>query len=231
MLNPADCKGQADFAEAKNMKLKRAKMIVAICSFLLLISVVIWTNIRVNSYEKFTFDNIEKLDFTYCAVVLGTSKYLSNGKENQYYNNRIKAAVALYFSGKCKKLIVSGDNRRNDYNEAKDMKNDLIKLGIKENDIICDYAGTRTLDSIIRFKEIFIQNKGIVISQRFHNNRAIYIGRSRGVELCGFNANDVDRYHGFKTRLREILSKFVCVLEIEILKTNPKHLGGQIQIY
>jgi SanA protein len=203
---------------------------VAICLFLALVSAIIWTNKSVNSYEKFTFDNIEKLDSAYCAIVLGTSKYLSNGKENQYYKNRVTAAVQLYFSGKCKKLIVSGDNRRNDYNEAKDLKNDLIKSGVRGNDIICDFAGTRTLDSILRFKEIFNQNRGIVVSQKFHNNRAIYIGRSRGVELVGFNADDVDRYHGFKTRLREILSKFVCVLEIEILKTNPRHLGEHIQI-
>jgi SanA protein len=110
------------------------------------------------------------------------------------------------------------------------MKNDMIKLGIKQNDIICDYAGLRTLDSIIRFKEIFNQNQGIVISQKFHNTRAIYIGRSRGIELYGYNADDVDRHNGFKTRARELISKLFCVLDIEIFKTNPKHLGAQIPI-
>ena len=212
------------------MKNKRIKIIATTTILILFVAGITWTNIKINSYEKYTYDSLDKIDHVYCAIVLGTSKYLNNGKENQYYNNRVTAAAKLYLSGRCEKIIVSGDNRRKDYNEAKDMKDDIIKLGINENDIVCDYAGLRTLDSIIRFKEVFNQKQGIVISQKFHNNRAIYIGRSRGIELYGYNANDVDRYNGFKTRLREIISKFVCVLDIEIFKTNPKHLGAQISI-
>jgi SanA protein len=211
------------------MKGKRL-IIAAITILLSFVAGIIFTNGKINSYEKYTFDNINEINPAYCAIVLGTSKYLKDGKENQYYNNRIKAAYKAYYSGKCKKIIVSGDNRRNDYNEPQDMKNDMIKLGIKQNDIICDYAGLRTLDSIIRFKEIFNQNQGIIISQKFHNTRAIYIGRSRGIELYGYNADDADRYNGFKTRARELISKFFCVLDIEIFKTNPKHLGAQIPI-
>lgn len=105
-----------------------------------------------------------------------------------------------------------------------------MQLGVKDDDIICDYAGLRTLDSIIRFKEVFGQEKGIVVSQRFHNSRAIYVGRANGIELYGFNALDVDRYNGLKTKMREIASKFVCFLDVHLLHTRPKHLGPQITI-
>ncbi|MCW5198278.1 YdcF family protein [Desulfobulbus sp. F3] len=187
-------------------------------------------NLMIGRYARFTFDSISELDPAYCAILLGTSKWLGGGRRNLYYQYRIVAAAELYKNGKCKKIIVSGDNATMQYNEPLTMKRDLVKMGVNKDDVTCDYAGFRTLDSIIRFKEIFGQNKGIVISQQFHNIRAVYIGRSYGMELIGYNAKDVNVYYGFKTRLREVLSKARCALDIELLRTEPKFLGEKVSI-
>jgi len=197
--------------------------------FTLTVSVTI-ANIAVNNYSRFTYDTIDDIAPAYSAIVLGTSKKLKNGRENQYYKNRIKAASKLYLANKCKKIIVSGDNRKVEYNEPRDMKNDLVLSGVPEKDIICDYAGRRTLDSIIRYKEIFGQTAGIVVSQKFHNNRAVYIGRHKGIRLNGYNADDVNAYNGLKTRIRELASKLFCVFDIKVFNTQPRHLGKKIAI-
>ena len=149
---------------------------------------------------------------------------------NLYYKYRIIAAVKLYKSGLCKKIIVSGDNSTVHYNEPITMQRDLIRMGVKKTDVICDYAGFRTLDSILRFKEVFGQTQGIVVSQKFHNTRAVYIGRAHGIELYGYNAQDVIQHSGFKTRLREFFSKAMCVLDVELLHTEPKFLGDKLRI-
>jgi SanA protein len=187
-------------------------------------------NLMISSYAQYTFDNISEIPSAYCAILLGTSKWLKGGRRNLYYQYRIISAAELYRSGKCKKIIVSGDNGTMQYNEPLTMKRDLIKMGIAKEDVICDYAGFRTLDSITRFQKIFGQKKGIVVSQKFHNIRAVYVGRSQGIELYGYNARDVGMYYGFETRLREVLSKVMCVLDVELLHTEPKYLGEKISI-
>lgn len=187
-------------------------------------------NILISSYAIYTTDSLSELQPVHCAILLGTSKWLKGGRRNLYYQYRIVAAAELYQSGKCKKIIVSGDNATMQYNEPMTMKRDLVQMGVKWDDVICDYAGFRTLDSIIRFKEIFGQKEGIVVSQQFHNTRAVYIGRSYGIELHGYNAKDVAVYYGFKTKLRELLSKVMCVLDVHLLYTQPKFLGEKISV-
>jgi len=181
-------------------------------------------------YAQYTFDSLNELHPTYCAILLGTSKWVKGGRMNLYYQYRIIAAVELYKSGLCKKIIVSGDNSTVHYNEPINMQHDLIRMGVNKEDVICDYAGFRTLDSIIRFKKIFGQTRGVVISQKFHNTRAVYIGRKHGIELYGYNAQDVSLRSGLKTMLREFFSKAICVLDVEVLSTEPKFLGKKIKM-
>lgn len=208
---------------------KQLAVWTAVLTLVLLISITA-ANILISSYDKYTFNNVSELKPVHCAILLGTSKWLRGGRKNLYYHYRILAAAELYNSGKCKKIIVSGDNGTMQYNEPMTMKRDLVKMGVKWDDVICDYAGFRTLDSIIRFKEIFGQKEGIVVSQKFHNTRAVYIGRAYGIKLSGLNAQDVTVYYGFKTKIREIFSKMMCVLDVEIFHTNPRFLGERIMI-
>ena len=206
-------------------------MLYAVVTLLgLLAAVIVACNLAVARYALYTYDSVATLPEVYCALLLGTAKWLPGGRENQYYRNRITAAAQVYHSGKCKKIVVSGDNRSPSYNEPKFMRKDLLALGVKDADIICDFAGIRTLDSVIRFKKIFGQEGGIVISQRFHNSRAIYVARHNGMALVGYNAEDVSRYSGIKTKLRELFSKLFCVLDVHILHTQPRYLGEPVKI-
>lgn len=212
------------------MNKKRVLLRLSVFVICAVVVSVTLANVAVNSYTRFTCDHVDDIEPAYAAIVLGTAKKLRNGRENQYYKNRLVAASKLYMASKCKKIIVSGDNRTIGYNEPRDMKNDLVHSGVPEKDIICDFAGRRTLDSIIRYKEIFGQTAGIVISQKFHNNRAVYIGRHKGIRLNGYNAKDVNASYDMKTRIRELVSKLFCVFDVKVFNTQPRYLGKKIAI-
>lgn len=175
------------------------------------------------------YDKVKNVPEVKVGLLLGTSKYLSNGYENLYFKYRIEAAAALYNSGKIKRIIVSGDNGSKDYDEASDMKYDLIAKGIDSNHIYLDYAGFRTFDSMKRLKEIFGQEKAVIISQKFHNERAIYIGEKLGMNVYGFNAQDVSKNYGFRTNLREYLARVKMLLDFTF-GTEPKFLGAKVEV-
>jgi SanA protein len=163
------------------------------------------------------------------GLLLGTSKYVLSGNVNLYYRYRINAAVELFKAKKIDYILVSGDNGSKTYDEPTAIKDDLIKRGIPANKIFLDYAGFRTLDSVIRSREIFGQKSITVISQEFHNQRAIYIALSNDINAIGYNAKDVNRNYGFKTRIREKLARVKMFIDIVIGK-EPKFLGDKIII-
>lgn len=173
--------------------------------------------------------NIADVPETKTALLLGTSKNLNNGLPNAYFYNRIQAAIDLYKSGKIKYIIVSGDNGTKDYNEPEDMLLTLMKYGIPQDHIIMDHAGFRTLDSVVRAKEIFGQTKLIIISQKFHNERAVFLAKQNGIEAYGYNAKDVNKYAGFKTNMREYLAKAKAYWDL-IFGVQPKFGGEKILI-
>ncbi len=175
------------------------------------------------------FDALTALPTNRVGLVLGTNKFVARGRHNAYYTQRITAAAKLYKAGKVEFLLVSGDNRRSDYNEPVTMKHDLIAAGVPKNKIICDYAGFRTLDSLIRAKEVFGQSKLTIISQRFHNERALFLARANEIEAVAYDAGTGDFPQG-KTALREILARVQAVLDTWVLRTRPKFLGERISI-
>ncbi len=163
------------------------------------------------------------------GLVLGTSRTLQNGHVNLYFKYRIEATVALYNEGKIIFVLVSGDNSRKGYDEPTDFKEELIKRGIPSEKIFLDYAGFRTLDSVIRAKEIFEQEQITIISQEFHNERAIYLAEKNGLEAIGYNARDVSKRYGLKVQLREYLARTKVFLDI-LFNVKPKFLGDKIEI-
>lgn len=163
------------------------------------------------------------------GLLLGTGKFLKNGNINIYYTYRINAAEKLFKSKKIKYLLISGDNSRLDYDEPTTMKEDLIARGIPENKIYLDFAGFRTLDSVVRAKAIFGQEQLTIISQQFHNERAVFIARQKGIESVGFNAKDVPTRFGWKVMLREKLARVKMLLDIVVGK-HPKFYGEEIKI-
>ncbi len=175
------------------------------------------------------FDDSSEVPETAVGLVFGTTDRV-NGNENPYFRYRIDAAVRLWKEGKLKTLIVSGDNRSRYYNEPEKMKQDLVERGIPADRVVCDYAGLRTFDSVVRAKEIFGVSTIVVISQRFQNERAIYIAKANGMQAYGFNAQDVESRAGMKTNVREIGARVKMWLDVNFLDTRPIHLGEKIKL-
>ena len=183
----------------------------------------------VSAAKNKTFDDATRIPFNKVGILLGTSKMLPGGHHNLYYANWIKATVELLQNRKIKYLVISGDNSLKSYNEPEDMRADLMKEGFDSSLIYLDYAGFRTYDSMIRLKEIFGQGQATVISQKFHNERAIYTGKRLGMSVIGFNADDVSYATGFKTQVRERLARVKVFLDFLFAK-KPKFLGEKIII-
>lgn len=211
------------------------KIIKNIFAFFLLLFVagiifIAWANYNIEKEsEAFVSYTIADVPETKTALLLGTGKTLSNGMPNAYFYNRIKAATDLYKSGKIQYIIVSGDNSTKDYNEPEDMLLTLMHQGIPQDKIIMDHAGFRTLDSVVRAKDIFGQTKLVIISQKFHNERAVFLARKNGMEAFGYNAADVNKYAGLKTNMREYIAKAKVYWDL-LFGVEPKFGGEKILI-
>nr|WP_315027303.1 ElyC/SanA/YdcF family protein [uncultured Chryseobacterium sp.] len=191
---------------------------------------IAWANYSIKKdSEAFVSYNIAEVPETKTALLLGTGKTLSNGTPNAYFYNRIKAAADLFKTGKTHYIIVSGDNSTKEYNEPEDMQLALMQEGIPQDHIILDHAGFRTLDSVVRAKDIFGQNKLVIISQKFHNERAVFLAKKNGIEAFGYNAADVNKYAGLKTNMREYLAKAKVYWDL-IFAVQPKFGGEKIVI-
>jgi len=162
------------------------------------------------------------------ALVLGCSPRVANGTINLFFTTRIQAAAELFHVGKVQSLIVSGDNSTHDYDEPTEMKRALTAAGVPENRIYCDYAGFRTLDSVIRADAIFGQKRLVIVSQRFHNERAIFLAQKHGIDAVALNANDVSHKAAPITYLREYLARVQAVLDVTLLQTKPKFYGPPV---
>ena len=179
--------------------------------------------------KNFVSYDIQKLPNEKVGLLLGTSKILKSGWKNLYFFNRIDAAEQLYKSGKIKYILISGDNSTKDYSEPEDMQAELLKRGIPADKIVLDFAGFRTLDSVVRAKEIFGQNSFIIISQKFHNERAVFLAQHYGIKAYGFNAKDVNKYFGFKTKVREYFARAKVFVDF-LLGVEPKFGGEKVEI-
>jgi len=210
-------------------KTKRFLIISAILLALPVLFMFLCNYAVVKSTKSKIYTNMAQLPVNDIGLVLRTSKYTIGGI-NLYYKYRIEAAAELYFNGKIKHIIVSGDNHVNGYNEPEQMKQSLVKLGVPVEKITCDYAGLRTLDSMVRLKKIFMTNKATIISQKFHLQRAIFIADHYKIDAIGYCSKDVGVKYNKTTSIREFLARSKAVLDLYILKTQPKHLGAEIKI-
>jgi SanA protein len=206
-----------------------AKRVLITLLIISLVSIFAANIVVVRTTKNKIFSETDKIPENNVALLLGTSKNTKNGELNQYFTNRISATIELYNAGKIKNIVISGDNSRKNYNEPQDMKNELIKRGIPESRIYLDFAGFRTYDSVIRMKEIFGQNKYTIISQEFHNQRAVYIANFLGFDVIAYNAKEVTAYSGFKTKIREKFARVKMFLDLTFNK-KPKFLGEKIEI-
>lgn len=179
-----------------------------------------WIGWKTNQY---IFDDIDKLPAKKVGMVLGTSKYYTSGYINQFYQYRIQGTVNAYNSGKVQYLLLSGDNSQHSYNEPNTMRKDLIKAGVPASRIVMDFAGFRTLDSVVRTKEVFGTDGFTIITQRFHCERAVFIALEKGIDAQCFAVASPKSM--FKVRVREILARTGAIIDLYILKREPRFLG------
>ncbi len=181
------------------------------------------------SAKKKLYTSINTIPKNKVGLLLGTSKYVATGQLNLYYQYRIQAAAALYHASKIEFILVSGDNSTKSYNEPKKIKEDLIKKGIPANKIVLDYAGFRTLDSIVRAQKVFGEREFTIISQKFHNERALYLANYFNNNAIAFNAKSVSPKYGIKVQIREYFARVKVFIDL-LFNIKPKFLGDKITI-
>jgi SanA protein len=169
------------------------------------------------STQEHIFYEVENLPSNDVGLVLGTSKRVFGGKENLFFKYRIEAAARLYHEGKVKYLILSGNHDSIYYNEPADMQKALVKLGVPPEALTLDYAGFRTLDSIRNCRDLFNQDQITVISQPFHNARALFLADHMGIHAVAFAAQDVPDGYSVKTLLREYLARPRAMVDVWLL--------------
>jgi len=177
------------------------------------------------------YSNIKKVPAKKAALLLGTAKYIAKGKKNYFYTYRIRATTQLFKSGKVKAIVVSGDNGTKYYDETTRMQKDLIKAGIPSRYITLDYAGFRTLDSVVRAEAIFDLKDYIIVSQKFHLERALFIAKAKGQKVIGFMAKDIPgTAAAYRMKAREYLARAKAFLDVYILHTEPKFYGKKEKV-
>ena len=178
--------------------------------------------------EPCIYTSAKKIPKKKAALLLGTTKYLKGGYKNYFYTYRIAAVLELWKAGKVNAIVVSGDNGTKQYDEATTMYEDLIKVGVPKQYITRDYAGFRTLDSIVRAEAIFDLKDYIIVSQRFHLERALFIAKVKGQKVLGYVAKDIPgTAAAYRMKFREYLARTKAFLDVYVLGTEPKFYGDK----
>lgn len=209
------------------MKIFKITIITLISSALI---ILIIADLLISLTTKdYIYSDINQIPQSKVGLLLGTSKYFKDGTQNLYFKYRIEATYKLFKNQKIEKILISGDNSKSYYNEPIDMKKALIKKGIPDSVIYLDYAGFRTYDSIIRAKKIFGLSTYTIISQEYHNQRALYIAKNQGHNPIAFNSKNVDTKLLIGQYFREKLARVKVFIDF-IFGTEPKFLGESIEI-
>ena len=171
------------------------------------------------------FRSVESVPQNDVALLLGTASTV-RGRLNLHFKQRIDAAIALYRAGKIRHVLVSGDNHVKGYDEPSDMRDALLAAGVPDSAITRDYAGFRTLDSVVRAKEVFGLTRCTIISEEFHCPRALWIAQRHGLDAVAFAAPDVKlRAWSARVKAREYLARAWCALDLYVLNRQPKFPG------
>lgn len=163
-----------------------------------------------------------------CIIVLGC-KVRENGEPSDMLRDRLERGVELYRLGAAPKIIMSGDHGRKSYNEVGTMKHYAVDCGVPSSDVFMDHAGFSTYETVYRAKEVFGAKKVIIVTQRYHLSRALYIAKSLGLEAVGVDS-DLETYRGQLRRdVREVLARCKDFLT-SVIKPQPKYLGEAIPV-
>lgn len=196
------------------------------------------TNLTVDS-ETLAHDDVWHVNRTYlfaeeypfdCIIVLG-AKVKSDGQPSSVLYDRCKVGVDAYKAGLSQRMLLSGDHGQQDYNEVQSMLNTCVELGVPKESIFLDHAGFSTYDTLVRAKEVFGAEKVLIVTQEFHQFRALYIAQSLGLEAYGFSSDL--REYGPRTRfmstVREMPARIKSIFSVS-MKVKPKYLGDPIDL-
>lgn len=199
--------------------------------FLVFLIFFVLVQMYVDNYSKpYISEKSEEIPKCQAVMVLGASVY-SDGTPSPILKDRLDKAYEIYTSKKADKIIVSGDHGTKDYDEVNTMKNYLLALGVKDEDIFMDHSGFDTYDSMYRAKEIFKISSLIISTQNFHIKRAVYIANKLGIEAYGYPCEDKKSYNMTYLNIRESLAKVKAVFETDVLKRKSKLEGEEIPIW
>jgi SanA protein len=178
----------------------------------------------INSTNSYLYDNSALLPENEVGLVLGCSPYSADGSANPQFYGRMQAAAELLRIGKVKHLILSGANPDSRYNEPRKMREALIELGVKPDDMTLDYAGDSTFESVVRAQAVFDLTRMTIITQRYHAFRALFLARKQGMSAVGYMApiQGVEG-HGFLYPPREVFARLLAVLDLFILRPEAPH--------
>lgn len=199
------------------MKRRRQILYSSIAILVILAIIVALCNISVDrNAEGRTFSNINDVPTMQTALLLGTNPKTRDGKRpSSFYLARINATAELYKHGKFRQLIISGD-RREGYDEPQTMRHDLIERGVPDSIITMDGQGYRTLLSMRNIKQHFRVNDMIIISQKWHNERSIFLADKMNIKAVGYNADDVRHPRAIWTHIRELLARVKLFIDLYI---------------
>jgi SanA protein len=188
---------------------------------------MVWADYRCDCVARGrVFHSVDAIPAREVGLVLGTSKETRHGRPNLHFNQRIAAAAALYHAGKVSHLLVSGDNHVATYDEPTDMRGALMAAGVPASAITCDYAGFRTLDSVVRAKDVFGLSQCTIISEDFHCPRALWIAQQHGLDAIAFAAPDVSlKSWSLRAGIREQFARAWCAVDLYVLHRQP-HFPG-----
>ena len=201
---------------------------------IMLILIFVVTVLVINFFVKIVTKNrilkkeeYSKLEDIDCIIVLGAGIW--GDKPSPMLEDRLKEAISLYNQNVSSKIIMSGDHGKEDYDEVNIMKEYAIEQGVASEDIFMDHAGFSTYESMYRAKEVFEANKIVIVTQKYHLYRALYIAKQLGIEAYGVNSNP-RKYVGATSReAREIIARDKDFIKC-IFKPQPKYLGETIPV-
>lgn len=208
-------------------KIKRIVQVILIAGFSILMLSLVTNYLVRRATDKSVYIKVNEIPKAKVALIFGAG--IRGNKPSRYLKDRLDAGIKLYKTNKVNKILLSGDNGREEYDELTVMKLYCYENGVDTNKIYIDYAGFDSYSTMYRAKAIFKIDTAVLITQRYHLNRCLYIGKKLGIKVYGLSANR-GIYKGYRYyAVREYLS--VCKAVLDIFRNRkPKFLGKEISI-
>ena len=179
--------------------------------------------VNVNSYRRLICASVADAPPRPVAIVFGA--------QGDILTDRVATGVELYKAGKVQKLLMTGDNGRDGYDEPAEMKQEALALGVPAKDIICDDAGFRTYDSVYRARDVFGVRSAILVTQGYHLPRALFLARRMGLDVVGVDAAKRPYVGQAAFNLREVAAVEVAWFQANVTRPRPKFLGPPIPLF